>query len=275
MSEEIRYDSPGFSPPRSSIRHFSLMNALLNVINNTDADDSDSVLARYFLEHFDHLHELNVYDVAEACFTSRSGIRRFCQSIGCDHFSDLKSYSWEWSRHRALFAEFAEHEDFSRYLASQIAEMVVDVSALADEGELDRLAGTIRDAREVVLITSDFSSMAVREFQQSMLYSHKIVRLITDSFGDIDCLKALDADDLVVVVSSGGNYARAVLEQIEGSSAGKILVTMSRDAALASAFDRVLYLAPVEHSGQRTVYAQYGISYFFDLLYNRYHCLFG
>ncbi len=80
---------------RPSIRHFSLMNSLLAVVNRSPHDSMDSTLARYFLERFDRLADLNVYDVAEECYTSRSGIRRFCQSIGLDNFSDLKSYAWE------------------------------------------------------------------------------------------------------------------------------------------------------------------------------------
>lgn len=267
--------SVDFSPPSSSIRHYSLMNSLLNVLNTTDSEDLDNVLARYFLEHFDSLHELNVYDVAEACYTSRSGIRRFCQSIGCDNFSDLKSYSWEWSRHRALFGDFASHDDFRSYLSGLIANMTEDVNSQVPEEDLDRLAACIFYAHEVVLLTSDFSSMAVREFQQSMLYLHKIVRIITDSFGDLDCLESLESGDLIIVVSMHGGYARAVLPGIQRLPCCKVLIAASHDEALAGEFDDAFHLSSEDCQEQRSVYAQYGVSYFFDLLYNRYHLLFG
>ena len=257
-------------PERSSIRHFSLMNALLNVLNNTDLDDTDNVLARYFLEHFDRLDRLNVYDVAEACYTSRSGIRRFCQRIGCDHFSDLKSYSWEWNRHRALFDDFAGHADYRGFLSAGIAGMMEEVNALATHEVLDQLAARIRDAQKLVLLTSDFSSMAVREFQQAMLYQHKVVQIITDSFGDIDFLRGLTSRDLVLVISGQGNYARAVLPTISNTPAPRLLITTSHDEALAAEFDGAYLLSQSEQTAQRTVFTQYGVMYFFDLLYNRY-----
>ena len=68
---------------------FSLMTALLAVMNESEPKDPYYVLAQYFLYHFDQLRDLNIYDVADACYVSRSGIRRFCQSIGFDNFSDL------------------------------------------------------------------------------------------------------------------------------------------------------------------------------------------
>lgn len=92
MSEHIINPDDLAEEVRSSIRHFNLMSSLLSVLNTTEYDATNSVLARYFLEHFDQLDQLNVYDVADACYTSRSGIRRFCQSIGLDNFSDLKCH---------------------------------------------------------------------------------------------------------------------------------------------------------------------------------------
>ena len=77
---------------------FSLMTALLAVMNESEPKDPYYVLAQYFLYHFDQLRDLNIYDVADACYVSRSGIRRFCQSIGFDNFSDMKAEADEWQR---------------------------------------------------------------------------------------------------------------------------------------------------------------------------------
>ena len=79
---------------------FSLMTALLAVMNESEPKDPYYVLAQYFLYHFDQLRDLNIYDVADACYVSRSGIRRFCQSIGFDNFSDLKAEADEWMKHQ-------------------------------------------------------------------------------------------------------------------------------------------------------------------------------
>ena len=265
----------GTDSRRSSIRHFSLMNSLLAVLNTSDHDSTESVLARYFLKRFDRLDKLNIYDVAEECYTSRSGIRRFCQSIGLDNFSDLKSYTWEWERHRNQFVTYASHDGYRDYLASSIEQTIEQVNRVVTDDFLDDFARLLHDAERVVILTSDFSSMSIRQFQQSMLYLRKIVHIITDSTGDIAQLGKLDARDALVIVSEHGNYARAVQSALPGSSVRRVLVTVDAPNDLVATFDYALRLSSEPESPGRTAYAQYGLTYVFDLLYNRYFELFN
>lgn len=270
VSEREVVELEGFPPLLLSVRHFSLMNSLLTVFNSTEPGDPENTIAKYFLEHFENLDCLNVYDVAEACYTSRSGIRRFCQSIGFDNFSALKSCEWEWGTHHKFFIGYADHPDFKHHLAVQIQRMTESVNRQIGEEELDSLAQLIHDADNVVLLASDFSSMAVREFQQSMLFMHKITQILTDSFGSENSLENLGPSDLVIVLSASGNYARAARNQLSRCAACRVLVTVGRDHGLQGFFDAVLHLSPDDHYGERTVYAKYGINYLFDLVYNRY-----
>lgn len=264
----------GEEPIRSSIRHFSLMNALLGVLNATPHDSTENVLARYFLEHFDRLGSLNVYEVAESCFTSRTGIRRFCQSIGLDNFSDLKSYAWEWKEHRDLFVEYTNHEDFRAYLSESISATIAQANKHVDDSTLNAFACALHEAREVMILTSDFSSMAVRQFQQSMLYLNKIVRIVTDSSGDVKQLSSFEPSDLLIVVSEHGGYARAVQPTIPETGVASALITADCDGGLADSFDLVMRVPPINATSGRSVFAQYGVAYLLDLLYNAYYFLF-
>ncbi len=260
---------------RPSIRHFSLMNSLLAVVNQSPHDSMDSTLARYFLERFDRLAELNVYDVAEQCYTSRTGIRRFCQSIGLDNFSDLKSYAWEWSRHRRLFSRYADHENYRDYLMAELANMDRTINRAVSVETLDLLAGLLHRAHRIVILTSDFSSGAVRQFQQSMLYLRKVIDIVTDSTGDVTQLETLGREDALIVISEHGNYARAVQAALADSPVERVLVTVDADLETMESFSHALRLSPGMETSQRTVFAQYGITYLFDLLYNRYYVAFG
>lgn len=275
MSDREVVELEGFPPLSLSVRHFSLMNSLLTVFNSTEPGDPENTLAKYFLDHFENLKELNVYDVAEECYTSRSGIRRFCQSIGFDNFSALKSCEWEWETHRKFFIGYTDHPAFKGHLSNQIERMMIDVNEQVTEEDLDSLAQLIHDAENVVLLASDFSSMAVREFQQSMLFMHKIPQILTDSFGSENSLASLGPSDLVIVISASGNYARAARSELARSAAWRVLVTTNHDCELQEFFDAVLHLSPDGHYGERTVYAKYGINYLFDLIYNRYFEKFG
>lgn len=246
------------------------MNSLLAILNSRKHDSLDSVLARYFLQHFDRLHDLNVYDVANECFTSRSGIRRFCQSIGLDNFKDLKSYTWEWDRHRNLYTDYASHPNYRAYLSATITDMMRQIDDTVDDVILDGFAQLIYEAHSVLVVTSDFSSAAVSQFQHAMVYLHKVVNVITDTSGDLAQMDALEEDDLLVVISEHGNYARAVLSSFESCRAIRALVTVDASPDLDGAYDYAMRLTAKRQEPGRTVFAQYGIAYFLDLLYNRY-----
>ena len=261
-----------------SLRHFSLMNSLFTVINRARADSLESVLARYFLQHFEHLERLNVYDVAGECYTSRSGMRRFCQSIGFDNFSDIKDSNYEWSHHWDYFSDYALHADYRNHLASSMAGMCEEINRMVDQDRFDRLADIMHGASEVVLVASDFSSMAVHDFQQCMLYAHKLVDILTDSQGDEARLSTMDEQGLVVVISATGNFARAVANDLSTCRGRKVLVTLNPNAESVSHYDDVFLLKEIEpgqsYRRRRTVFTKYGVNYFFDLLYNRYLTLF-
>ena len=119
---------------------FSLMTALLAVMNESEPKDPYYVLAQYFLYHFDQLRDLNIYDVADACYVSRSGIRRFCQSIGFDNFSDMKAEADEWQRQCNYFIGYSVRPNYKEYLSSTIEGMMAEINRLATPAVMDKLA---------------------------------------------------------------------------------------------------------------------------------------
>ena len=258
-----------------SMHHFSLMTSLFSVLNATRAGDPNNVIAHYFLEHFDELADLNIYDVVEACYTSRSGIRRFCQEIGFENFTGIKYSAYEWKRQSDYFLGYARHDDYRSYLPDRLGKMCETINQLIDERTLVKLATVMHEANEVVLAATDFSATALRDFQQAMLVMHKIVRVFTDSIGDEEVFDILGPRDIVLVTSATGNYARVARPRIERLSAQRVLITMNQDPALAEPYDTVLYLSRKDLKTSRSVYAKYGVNYLFDLLYNVYCRLYG
>lgn len=249
---------------------FSLMTALLAVMNESEPKDPYYVLAQYFLYHFDQLRDLNIYDVAEACYVSRSGIRRFCQSIGFDNFSDLKAEADEWQRQCNYFIGYSVRPDYKEYLARSIEEMMAEINRIATPAVLERLAESIHASRHVVLFTSDFSGMAARSFQQSMVVMGKLVQIVSDAHYMVDYLQELTPQDLLITVSASGNFATLMEPMVQKAAAYKVLVTVNRARKLWKEYDQVIYLSEKDNSNARTVYAQYGMTYFFDILYSHY-----
>ena len=182
------------------IVRFSLMTTLLNVLNENSCESSSYALACYFLKHFYELDKLNIYDVADECFVSRSGVQRFCKSIGFDTFSGLKGSSpLEREIHKTSFIAYANRDDFRSFTRAAMDEMMREVEQMADRMDVDAFARSIHDSPNVALLTSEFSSMAPRDLQQELLVAGKLVSLVTDSHPDFALLRSLTLDDLLVV----------------------------------------------------------------------------
>lgn len=249
---------------------FSVMTALLDVMNESEPGEPYYVLAQYFLYHFDQLKELNIYDVAEACYVSRSGIRRFCQSIGFDNFSDMKAEGEEWKRQCNYFIGYSARPHYKDYLSRSIKDMMEEIDRLATPAVLNKLAERIHSSRNVVLFTSDFSGMSARGFQQSMVVMGKLVLLVTDAQDVPGYLKDLTPNDLLLTISATGSFATVMEPMIQGTKAHKVLITVNHDRHFWSVYDHVVYLSEKDNANARTVYSQYGTTYFFDILYSQY-----
>ena len=102
-----------------------------------------------------------------------------------------------------------------------------------------------------------------------------MVDIVTDSTGDITQLATLGAHDALIVISEHGNYARAVQSVFAGSRIPRVLITVDADADIEDAFTFAVRLSPEPQAAGRTVFAQYGITYLLDLLYNRYYTIYG
>lgn len=258
------------------LKGFSLFNTLLQIFNQSPASSTSGMISKYFLEHFQELDSLNSNDVAHDCFTSRSGIRRFVQSVGFDNFSSLKEDVWEWHLRKKYFTDYVDHDDFRNYLTSELMEMFDNINQQIDDEVLDWLAARLNSSGQPLLLASDYSAMAVREFQQSMLVLNKLVRVVTDSDGDLSILNALTADDIIIVVSASGNFAQSVEKTIRPGMMGhKVIVTLNPSFEASEVFDSCICLSHAEYHRVRTAYSEYGIRYFFDLLYNRYFVRYG
>ena len=60
-----------------SLKGFNITSSLLAIINNSNEDDINYVLANYLLERIDILDKISIYDVIDYCYVSRSTIHRF------------------------------------------------------------------------------------------------------------------------------------------------------------------------------------------------------
>ena len=269
-------DKNGSVEGRRFVR-FNPMTSFLAVVNSNDEDDTNFILAKYFLDHFRDIPRLSIYQIAEECFTSRSSVQRFLKSIGYDTFTELKDSVAEVNDHQKSYLTYVDHTDFPNYLREKLDDMMHDINNMAQKQKLKRLAEKIHDSETVFIVNAEDSSSAARIFQQQMLAMDRLVRLVTSSaHTNPDILKNLSERDCVITCSASGNFALMLDREISEVKAYKALITLNRTLMFENSYDSIFYLSETLQPSNRTllklrnVYTRYGMAYFFDLLFHLY-----
>ena len=256
---------------------FNILTSLLSIMNQNDESNVDCVLAKYLLEHLDEIPRLSIYDLADACYVSRSSIHRFVRSCGYESFREFKKASVDTDMHRRRFIQYTDFTDYPVHLKYQTMQMMEDVTRIADSEEMSRTIEAIHDSKEVVFLVADDSSSPVRVFQQQMTAVNKIVRVLTSSNTNLSMIDSLTDRDLLVVCSISGNFAIMINDDVRELATKKILLTTNRTTLFSSSYDTIFYLSSYRFSASsnlvasQNIYTAYSLSYFLDLLFHFYY----
>lgn len=257
----------------------SLINDLCTIVNTDTPTSPDTVLARYFLDNYHQISDMSVYDIADSCLVSRSSIHRFCQRLGYQNFKDMKSDFKAVSTQYDYFMKLANRSDFVSYMQLEMMKMIVDLNEQITQEILDRLAERIHDSKEVVLISSYSERSYLQKLQRPLVLSGKIIRVFGDHFEDHELqysfLKKLDKNSLVMVISAKGMYASGMNDVIKTIPAYKVLVTSSYRKDIVDTYDDIYHLSRTDYTNLKSVYSEYGVNFFFDVLYSTYLRKYG
>lgn len=254
-----------------NINRMSLLGSLFSVINENNQEDSNYVLAHYFLDNYHQLSELNIFNVAEECYVSRSSVRRFCKSIGYENFVELKKQFKEYDNQYNHYMIHSNRDNYRERLTNEINEMIKELDKRMNVDEVEKIVEDIHKSRYVVFLTSDTSTAVVQEFQKSMIFFGKVIKIVSDMYTDKSLISSLDDRDVLFVISSTGTFAKASKEYLTENKAKKILITVNREKEFKEWYDKIYHLSAKDRSNDgRSVYGKYGISYMFDIIYSAY-----
>ena len=257
-----------------SIVRFNLLTSLLSILNTNDENDTDFVIARYLLLNMSKIKDTSIYKIAEECYVSRSSVQRFIKNIGYDSFTQMKRSIDEILAHEEGFIDYTDHVEYKDYISESISEMIADIARASLTPSFSRLLKIFAQAENVVILTAEDSSHACRLFQQQILTTGKLVRIITSASQNISLLDTLDENDLLLVCSVTGNFALAISDQIKDIRARKVLITLNRTTVFEDMYSFIYYLSEDKKISSRSfvsarnVYTTYGLIFFFDLFYH-------
>lgn len=249
----------------NDLNKYGLLNSLLGIINNYDEDDSKVIIAKYFLAHFDKLDEINIFDAADECYVTRTSIRRFAKFIGFDNFRHLKKDHEQYD----YYLHFEGKEHYPNYLADQITQMAANLKN-QDEKEIVHMVKAIMEAREIIFLVSDIYGSRCLEFQKEMIFSGKMVRIVSYNFSDSKVLKRIQANDLIIVISVLGSFTYQIAELIDSVHCTKSIITSKVDENILNKYDLILPMVKIDAPSTKTVYHTIAIEYYLDAIYHEY-----
>ena len=258
------------------LQTFNLVSTLISIVNKNNDTNMDFILAVYFLKHLEDLETISIYEIAEACYTSRSSVQRFIKDIGFESYNKLKSKIQEVLRHNRRYLNFYRENNFREFYRKNINDMMDNFDKFYNSEHIDYFVDLLHISDKIVFSIAEGSSVAPFDFQEALVSLHKNVRVITNSTKNRELLLSLKETDTLITLSMTGNYALATLNEIEKSKANKVLITLNHSTIFNEVYDKVIHFTDDNSSkdyiqdGVRNAYTIYGFSYLFDLILNRY-----
>lgn len=253
-----------------SANSFGLLNSLAAILNS-QRRDSDYAIARYLIERLNDINALSITDIMENAFVTRSAVRRFCNRVGFDSFSDFKARMTT-----AAYPSDLNHRDlelsidgYRATLDSGISNTFEKLHQAVRTEDIVELAQDMHARTHVVLVCAGNTTGVLERFQQELFYVNKFVQLATDTYRERLQHAAWNPDSLLVVVSASGVFARESAEWLREIDAEKRLVTACPSFDGQDIYDRIYQLRPEgdESDFDRLgLFGKYGTTYFFDLL---------
>jgi hypothetical protein len=249
---------------------YSLISSLCDMITTASPESPEYKISEYFLRHYSELDQLNIYDVADACFVSRSSIRRFCQSIGFDNFKDLKEQFPQYDDMEGM--HMLETADFYRKPTHLeiIGDVLSSLNARMQLPDTDELLKYINDSSSVMFYCIGFAENIAKEFQHEMIHCRKVIYVSSSLSFVKNWVSMATPDDLLVTISTSGSFADLMVKELGYAPMKKALLIASNMPDLDGEFDIPYHMASNLKDPPLDIYARYGLTYFFDMLFYRY-----
>ena len=257
------------------INKWGLLNSLISLINEGVEDASDVTIAKCLLENYNNIQDLNIYDIAEECFVSRATIRRMAKKLGFENFKDLKSQFANFSDNYSFYRTGIDNDMLGNTVAHQIFEMANECEQFFTNHKIELIVRQLKQASQIVFLTSDIYSRQSSEFQKAMILSGKMVRVVSAKFDDNEILATLKATDILIVISISGFFVSQVMPFVKQSKAKKILLTTVQKDLFKSLFDEIWYLSSQPKIKYRSVYTVYATQYCLEKIFTAYIKKFG
>ena len=248
----------------------------LTYMNATSSGTTYANIAFYISNNFTKVVEMNLEELADACYVSQATISRFCRFLGFDSFTHFKNACHESIRdgqrrvNNIVSTMSRDDEEyvkaFNNYGQTVIEEMQKSMETL-DLKELDTLLAKIHSTNDVAFFGVHRCASCIHEVQFSFALKDKFVKAYTGSAQQEECAKSLTKDSLAIVVTAGDGFwfeEQELVSILEKSPCKKVMI-VAGPVEHEDMFDQVYHIGTGSARG-----ASYAMMNFSEAMISRY-----
>ena len=258
---------------------FSVKQRILHVMQNSALERSDWTLAQYFLLRYNDLGSIRIADAAEQCHVSPSTVRRFCQSLGYDNFTDLQAARLKnpENQYEIALENCAQGRYEPRYLYDEVSKSLWSLGRQLDRKALSRLARALHGADGVIVAAVRPYSFMLQEFQSQFTALSRPLYIFDDLSSHREVFAPSEdrpeSRQCLLAVTMSGGLAPVIDAEAARFSGFRALITSPalledpRAQDLMSRYD-MTFILPLRRTvyEYQEVYGKYLVCAFFDLL---------
>lgn len=204
-------------------------------INSNIVHDTNYGIARCLLLNIRKLSRLSLEETADLCNVSPSTLKRFCKTVGFNNFSTIKRLL----RNPSLpfdYDSFISNVGKSEYV-DKLYNCLKNIEKIPKE-YFDKITRLIDNAEHIYLLGYGDYYYEAEYLQNIMLYHGKLLEIINQN-DELRNSIHVNENDLIIVTSLTGAYARRGHNNLNKMKCRKVLIIM-KDTGEFSEFNPIL-----------------------------------
>lgn len=255
-----------------------ILHELINIMNETNKDETYHELARILVENIDKIKNLSITQLADLCFVSTSTISRFCRELGFSNFSAFKtalegSYGFEIDYNNEYKDSNTSINDKLSYLQKETFETLNAIEDIVNIDDLTALAKSIHDTKNIVFFSQAHYQFIALYLQQRLALFKKIIYIDIEQRRQITRAEKMDQDALAILYSPRGQsfiFSR-VSSFLSKNNVKTILITQNNQTTNKSRYEKVINIGGTAENNLGIISYLYLIDKLILVYYNLYH----
>lgn len=255
-----------------------ILHELINIMNETNNNETYHNLARFLIENIDKIVNMNITEIADLCYVSSATISRFCRELGFHNFTAFKSaleenygfeidYDDKYINNQIPITQKIEH------LQKETINSLLSINNTLNIDDLLELAKLIHDTKNVAIFSQSHYQFFALYLQQRLSLFNKIVYIDVGQRKQLSRAEHLDENSLAIIYSPRGQSF--VFSQVSNllmqNKTNTILITQNELISNKSRYSKIINIGGTNENNLGLISYSYFLDHLILIYYNLYH----